>query len=112
MRTFTSSLLVLAAASCVATQSTFALVPLEPPDNWQAGPNLFPSQVIAGYKDNLTASDGNLTVWTEDSWAVHVLSLCASFSACTSSVTFQGKSIRPLLLSFNTLVPMLMILLA
>lgn len=100
MKTSPSTLFALAAAAAtaparVAAQASFNLVALEAPHNWEAGPYLFPANVMAGYSDNVTAPDSDMTVWTEDSWAVHVLSLCESFSACTSSFTFQGMMSCP-----------------
>lgn len=67
--------------------STAPLTQLNLPDpqDWIAGPRLFPTNVVAGYH-------ANLTQYNKDSWAKYVKGQCERFSACTSSITYSGKN--------------------
>lgn len=84
MKTFTSALLASAAAS-LAAAANFTEVALEEPLNWVVGTYLFPSQIIAGYNDLVDSSN-----WTESTWDANILAACESYTACTSSITWQG----------------------
>ncbi|CAG9936394.1 unnamed protein product [Clonostachys rosea f. rosea IK726] len=76
-------LLVVSAVAAPTPRATFALVPLEDPQNWVAGNSLFPSNIIAGYHADYDAYDS-------ESWSNYVLEKCEAFAQCTSSETFSG----------------------
>lgn len=78
-------LLVVSAVAAPTPRATFALVPLEDPQNWVAGNSLFPSNIIAGYHADYDAYDS-------ESWSNYVLEKCEAFAQCTSSETFSGMS--------------------
>ncbi|CAH0058451.1 unnamed protein product [Clonostachys solani] len=65
------------------TTATFVKVTLEEPQNWIAGPSLFPSNVLAGYS-------GDFCDYTADTWAQFVLDKCKTFDACTSALAFSA----------------------
>lgn len=65
----------------------FDRVDLPPPENWVAGPRLFPRNVIAGYNSDYGKYDS-------DSWADYVLDKCHEFDDCTSTLTFSGEKSR------------------
>ena len=64
--------------------SSFYPVPLPPPENWIAGRQLFPGQVIAGY--NAIYDDYNA-----DTWAKLILEKARGFEAATSCSSFSGE---------------------
>ena len=66
-----------------AAGAVFHPVPLPPPENWIAGPQLFPRQVIAGY--NADYKDYNA-----DTWAAYILEQAKGFSAATSCHSCSG----------------------
>ncbi|OAG07338.1 uncharacterized protein CC84DRAFT_1163546 [Paraphaeosphaeria sporulosa] len=87
MRTFS---IILPAASLLlhsipSLAASFAPVALTPPLNWVADSYLFPANIIAGY-------NANLTEYNATTWGAHVLAACASFTACTSALAFQGNN--------------------
>ena len=61
----------------------FERVPLTEPLNWIAGRSLFPGRVIAGYHAEVSDYDAT-------SWAEKVLGDCKNYTACTSSLSYQG----------------------
>lgn len=77
--------MIASTAVSFATAANFTSVYLDPPLNWVVGTYLFPTEVIAGYN---AAVDG--TDWNDTAWDAHILAECESFSACTSSITWQG----------------------
>ncbi|CAH0047307.1 unnamed protein product [Clonostachys solani] len=76
-------LLVVSAVAAPTPRATFALVPLEDPQNWIAGDSLFPSNIIAGYHADYDA-------YNSESWSNYVLDKCKAYAQCTSSETFSG----------------------
>lgn len=70
-------------APSLATAANFTSVYLEPPLNWVVGPYLWPAEIIAGY-------NAEVTDYTDDAWDAHILAECETFTACTSSITWQG----------------------
>lgn len=64
--------------------SNFTQVPLTAPMSWTAGKSLFPGNVIAG--ENAEYND-----YTAETWSQHVLEVCATYSACTSTLSFSGE---------------------
>ncbi|KAK6824124.1 hypothetical protein RU639_005269 [Aspergillus parasiticus] len=60
-------------------------LPLPPPDNWVAGPHLFPGKVIAGYHANLDEHDAK-------GWHEYINQKCEKFHACTSTVSFSTNN--------------------
>ena len=67
-----------------AAEAVFHPVSLVQPDNWIAGPRLFPSQVIAGY----SADYEDYNVGT---WAAYILEQAQGFDAATSCISFSGE---------------------
>lgn len=66
-----------------ATGADFKQLGLEKPLNWVAGPRLFPGNVIAGF-------NAELPQYNAQGWADYVLDQCKQYSACTSTISFQG----------------------
>lgn len=85
MKAFTSVALASMAAS-VATAANFTTVDLTAPLNWVVGPYLWPTEIIAGYNALVEGSD-----WNETSWDAYILAECETYTACTSSITWQGR---------------------
>lgn len=78
-----SSALFAYAAASFAAAANFTQVALEEPLNWVVGSYLWPAEIIAGY--NALVND-----YTSDTWDAYVLAECESYTACTSSITWQG----------------------
>lgn len=78
---------ILAATGMAQDQSRdFVQVELADPQNWIAGPSLFPGDVIAGYHADMDQYD-------TDSWAEYVLEKCKGQNACDSTSSYSGKLI-------------------
>lgn len=88
MKAFTSAALASVAASSLAAAANFTTVDLTPPLNWVVGSYLWPAEIIAGYNDIVAGTN-----WTDETWDAYILAECESYSACTSSITWQGRSI-------------------
>lgn len=86
MKAFTSVIAASAAAS-LAAAANFTEVALDAPLNWVVGTYLWPAEIIAGYNDVVDGSN-----WTESTWDAYVLAACETYTACTSSITWQGGS--------------------
>lgn len=84
MKARTSAIVVSLAAS-LATAANFTTVDLDPPLNWVVGPYLWPAEIIAGYNVEVASSD-----YTDETWDAYVLAACETYTACTSSITWQG----------------------
>lgn len=84
MKSSTPALIVSLAAR-TAQAANFTTVDLTPPLNWVVGTYLFPAEIIAGYNAAVDSTD-----WTEETWDAHILAACESYTACTSSITWQG----------------------
>lgn len=84
---FLTTLLAVAATVNAAPERsrTFALVDLPSP-HYDAGPTLFPGNVIAGY-------DGKYKNYTSESFSQYVLSECKKYKACTSCISYSGKQV-------------------
>lgn len=80
-----NSAIVVALAASVANAANFTSVYLTPPLNWIVGPYLWPAEIIAGYNDIVNGTD-----WTQETWDAHILAACETYTACTSSITWQG----------------------
>lgn len=87
MKALTSVIVASAAASLVAA-AEFTEVALEAPLNWVVGSYLWPAEIIAGYNDLVDGSN-----WTDSTWDAHILAECETYTACTSSITWQGRSL-------------------
>ncbi|OJJ38369.1 hypothetical protein ASPWEDRAFT_24311 [Aspergillus wentii DTO 134E9] len=61
----------------------FSPVPLPPPENWLAGPRLFPQNVIAGFH-------ADYDKYNAKSWSEYVEKKCKEFHACTSTHSFSA----------------------
>ncbi|CAN8096116.1 unnamed protein product [Discula destructiva] len=83
MKGFTSAIIASMAAS--ASAANFTSVYLTPPLNWVVGPYLWPAEIIAGYNELVDGTD-----WTAETWDAHILAECESYTACTSSISWQG----------------------
>ena len=68
-----------------AAKPTFVPVALPAPQDWIAGPSLFPGRVISG-------DHGELKNYTAKSWATHMLNECKNQTSCTSVLSYQGLS--------------------
>lgn len=84
MKCSTSAIIASMAASVVSA-ANFTNVYLTPPLNFIVGSYLWPAEIIAGYN---AAVDG--TDWTEETWDAKILAACESYTACTSSISWQG----------------------
>ena len=65
-------------------EAIFHPVFLTPPENWLAGPQLFPGQVIAGYH-------ADYNDYNADTWAKYILEQAQGFEAATSCSSFSGE---------------------
>ncbi|KAI9151733.1 Phosphotransferase [Paramyrothecium foliicola] len=77
--------LALFVAGVVAASGSLCWEPiqLDYPLNWQAGPRLFPGNVIAGYNDDYDN-------WDAESWAGHIVGECDQFERATSTHSFSA----------------------
>lgn len=69
-----------------SNKATFCPVSL-PGGHYEAGPSLFPGNVIKGINAKYSKYD-------QESWGQHVLSECEKEPACTSSLGFAGMFAR------------------
>lgn len=90
MKTLASAIIASAAASLVSA-ANFTEVTLDAPLNWVVGTYLWPAEIIAGYNDVVDGSN-----WTDSTWDAYVLAECETYTACTSSITWQGVFDGPL----------------
>lgn len=67
-----------------AAGAVFHPVPLPPPEDWLAGPQLFPRQVISGYH-------ADYKDYNADTWAAYILEKAKGFAAATSCSSFSGE---------------------
>ncbi|PSR81734.1 hypothetical protein BD289DRAFT_372251 [Coniella lustricola] len=74
-------------AASLASAATFAPVALDPPLNWVVGSYLWPAEIIAGYNAEVNSTD-----WNETAWDSYILAQCETYTACTSSITWQGTN--------------------
>ncbi|KAJ4417035.1 hypothetical protein N0V82_006389 [Gnomoniopsis sp. IMI 355080] len=72
-------------AASLATAANFTSVYLEPPLNWVVGSYLWPAELIAGYNAEVATTD-----YTDETWDAYILAACESYTACTSSISWQG----------------------
>lgn len=86
MKTVAPAFIALTAAS-FASAANFTSVYLDPPLNWVVGPYLWPAEIIAGYNAEVNSTD-----WTDATWDSYILAECETYTACTSSITWQGQS--------------------
>ncbi|KAF3771366.1 hypothetical protein M406DRAFT_246138 [Cryphonectria parasitica EP155] len=84
---FLTSAIVASTAASFATAENFTSVDLEPPLDWVVGSYLWPTEIIAGY--NALVDD---TDWTDATWDAYVLAECETYTACTSSISWQGTN--------------------
>ncbi|GAB1198174.1 hypothetical protein APSETT444_007482 [Aspergillus pseudonomiae] len=61
-------------------------VPLPPPDNWVAGPRLFPGEVIAGYHASIFEHDAK-------GWREYINEKCEEFHECTSTISLSANNV-------------------
>ncbi|OGM49853.1 hypothetical protein ABOM_001608 [Aspergillus bombycis] len=61
-------------------------LPLPPPDNWVAGPRLFPGEVIAGFHAHIDEHDAK-------GWREYVNQQCEKFHDCTSTLSFSANNV-------------------
>lgn len=79
--------LIASTAASLAAAANFTSVALEAPLNWVVGTYLWPAEIIAGYNVEVDSSD-----YTDATWDSYVLAECETYTACTSSITWQGQS--------------------
>lgn len=80
-----NSAIIASMAASVATAANFTSVYLEPPLNWVVGPYLWPAEIIAGLNAEVASSD-----YTDETWDAYILATCETYTACTSSISWQG----------------------
>lgn len=80
-----SSALLASAAASLAAAANFTQVALDEPLNWVVGTYLWPAELIAGYNALVDGTD-----YTDETWDAYVLAACESYTACTSSISWQG----------------------
>lgn len=83
--TATAAALPAAPEGQAAAAKTLVKVNLPAPDNWLTGSRLFPANIIASYNAELK------DYATADAWNAFVLDKCQSFTACTSTASYQGR---------------------
>lgn len=83
-----TSAIVASIVTCVASAANFTPVALTPPLNWIVGTYLFPTEIIAGYNDAVVGTN-----WTQETWDANILAACKTYTACTSSISWQGTHI-------------------
>ncbi|EHA57544.1 hypothetical protein MGG_10542 [Pyricularia oryzae 70-15] len=82
--TATAAALPAAPEGQAAAAKTLVKVNLPAPDNWLTGSRLFPANIIASYNAELK------DYATADAWNAFVLDKCQSFTACTSTASYQA----------------------